>query len=245
MDRRPWLERAEGELARRGVPARGRRRLIAEWRDHLADLMDEGLPMTATESKMGDPAAVAAGAAEQYRRAGWVRRHPLLTFGLTPLPVVLATFVGMVLVLELSALAFAELLYGDAEQIPRAHIVRLMYGFNYCVRFLPFAVITAWFTRMYLRSGVSVWWYATGVGQVLLIAGTLVSEIYLRDEPGQSTWMVGFAWMPVPISDGQWVLPYLPKVGWPQLAQLAAPLAVVGALFALARRRELRRLAAA
>ena len=57
--------------------------------------------MTATETKMGDPAEVAAVAVEQYRRTGWVRRHPLFTFGLTPLPLILVAFVASVLLLEL------------------------------------------------------------------------------------------------------------------------------------------------
>ena len=83
MPHRNWSERVDDELARRGVPARFRRRLLAELRDHADDLTDgEGLTMTDDElnARLGDPEILAAQAAEEYRRTRWTSRHPLLMF---------------------------------------------------------------------------------------------------------------------------------------------------------------------
>ena len=83
MPHRRWAERVEDELARRGVPARSRRRLLAELQDHGDDLADlEGVTMTddVLTSRLGEPTVLAAGAAEEYRRARWTSRSFLQTF---------------------------------------------------------------------------------------------------------------------------------------------------------------------
>ena len=106
MPHRSWAERVDDALARRGVPARSRRRLLAELRDHADDLTEgEGLSMTdqTMNERLGDPAALAAAAAEEYRRARWTSRHPLVVFGLLPLPATLLVFAATVLVLGLAA----------------------------------------------------------------------------------------------------------------------------------------------
>src|SRR5215212_5391830 len=106
MPHRRWPDRVDDELARRGVPARFRRRLLAELRDHADDLTDgEGLTMTDEErnARLGEPAALAARAAEEYRRARWTSRHPLLVFGLLPLPATLLVFAATVLLFGLAA----------------------------------------------------------------------------------------------------------------------------------------------
>src|SRR5579884_1187941 len=101
MGSRRWLERVETELARRGVPAGRRSRLLAELRDHLEDLTEGGKPMseTALDDVLGRPEGLAEGAATEYRKESWVRRHPLWVFGLTPLP---AALLGLVLYLLLA-----------------------------------------------------------------------------------------------------------------------------------------------
>ena len=52
-----WAERVGNELTRRGVPARFRRRLLAELRDHADDLKDEGMPMSEAllDERLGTP----------------------------------------------------------------------------------------------------------------------------------------------------------------------------------------------
>ena len=82
MSHRPWHDRLDVELRRRGVPARFRRRFLAEAGDHADDLTEEGdMTESEIEARLGHPAEVATAAADQYRRATWTRRHPLLVFG--------------------------------------------------------------------------------------------------------------------------------------------------------------------
>ena len=120
MPHRNWAERVDDELARRGVPARFRRRLLAELRDHADDLTDgEGLTMTDDElnARLGEPAALATQAAEEYRRARWTSRHPLLVFGLLPLPATLLVFAATVLLLGLAA-SVLGVAPGDVDNLP-------------------------------------------------------------------------------------------------------------------------------
>ncbi|QEL20448.1 hypothetical protein [Limnoglobus roseus] len=240
MPNRSWAERVDDELARRGVPARSRRRLMAELRDHADDLTDgEGLTMTddVLIARVGEPTVLAARAAEDYRRARWSSRHPLLAFGLLPLPATVLAFAATVLAFGVAANVGAWLTVGDTDLLPRPAMVALAYGLAWGVRFVPFVLLAVLFTRLYVRGRVSRWWFAAAGAQVLTVAGSLVSAIQFRDDPGQSTWTLGVAWLPVPLHDG-WALPFLSLVGWAQVAQVAVPLGVGALMVRAARRRQ-------
>jgi hypothetical protein len=238
MQHRLWAELVDDELARRGVPARYRRRLLAELRDHADDLTDgEGMTMQTEDvlsSRLGDPVTLAARAAEEYRRARWASRHPLLVFGVLPLPATLLVFTATVL---LFGLALEWLVAGDVDRLPRPAVVALAYSVAWGVRFVPFMLLAVLFTRLYLRSRVSRWWFATAAAQILVVAGSLISSISYSNEPGQSSWILVFAWIPVPLGDG-WALPFLNFVGWMQAIQVAVPVAVGALVIRAARRRQ-------
>lgn len=111
MRHRGWAEELDRALARRGVPARSRRRLLAEWRDHADDLKDgEGLTMTddVLNERLGRPADLAAHAAEQSRRAGWVAWHPAAVFALLPVPAAIFALVTTVVLDAVAAQGVAE-----------------------------------------------------------------------------------------------------------------------------------------
>jgi hypothetical protein len=238
MPHRCWPDRLDDDLARRGVPARFRHRLLAELRDHADDLTEgEGLTMTddVLNERLGRPAELAAHAAEEYRRARWASRHPLLVFGLLPLPATVLAFAATMLAVWVTGEGLA-LVLGDVDQLPRPAVVALAYTVAWGVRFVPFVMVAVLFTRVYLRSRVSGWWFAVGAAQVLLVAGSFFSSVHYSDEPGGSTWQVGFAWLPVPLQDG-WAMPLLTLVGWAQLAQILMPVAV-GVLMVRAARRK-------
>lgn len=239
----PWIERVEDALSRRGVPARYRRRLLAELRDHAEDLTEEGMLMPTEDNlnaRLGDPEMLAAQAAEEYRRTRWTSRHPLLVFGLLPLPVtLLATLlvaIATLVLFELAAYGIGWLVAGDVDHLPRPAVVALAYSAAWGVRFVPFVLLVVLFSRLYLRSQVSRWWLATAAVQVLVVAGSLISSIHYNSEPGKSAWMLGFAWMPVPHGDG-WALPFLNLIGWMQALQIAVPLAVGALVFHASHRR--------
>ena len=98
------------------MPARYIERLLAEWDDHLADLEDErsiDMPKARTpksnseksqraeiydfQQRIGDPAQLAAFAAKQYRNRSFLGRHPMLTFLVLPLPLIVLGITAVML----------------------------------------------------------------------------------------------------------------------------------------------------
>lgn len=232
MNCRPWLERVAEELAGQGLPAGVRTRLLDELRDHLNDLMEGGTNVATDvemESRMGSPEELAAGAAADYRRAAWVRRHPLLVFGVAPVPVVL---LGMMVYL----LSFAAIGYvvdavthdrGGLESIPRNIIVPVATGFTYSIRFVPFLALAVVFGYLATRYRVRGWWLFAAVVQVAILAGAATAQLDRSDLPGQSQLSVGLG---------------TPLTGWLQAIQLLLPLAI-GCLFLRAMVRRARAIA--
>lgn len=240
MPHQPWPERVNDELARRGVPARYRSRLLAELRDHFDDLMDEGETMTEeqVESRLGAPTELADHAAEEYRRGRFTSRHPWLVFGLLPIPAMLLLSVVTVTVVALALRGLGEVLTPAAEEMPRPYVETAAYLMAGTLRFIPFAILAGLFTRAYVRSRVRRTWYVVAVAQVLLIAGSLVSIIHYNIEPGQSTWTIGLAWMPVDTGYGV-TLPFMKYMSWMQVIQMIVPACIAVLMLRLAQRRQM------
>ncbi|MGL6077012.1 MAG: hypothetical protein ACRC8S_22885 [Fimbriiglobus sp.] len=240
MNPQLWFERVDDQLKRRGVPARFRRRFLAEASDHADDLMEGGLEMSESlmEARLGKPDEVATVAADQYRRATWTHRHPLLMFGLLPVPLFVLLLVALAVGLEVLVSCTCWLLGIEREEIPRWATVSTAYAFCWTLKFVPFAIMTWLFTRRFVRSAVHWGWYAMALGQVLFLAVTLTSTIQYSDTPGESSMIFQFAWLPLPTADGWrflgWVL-----FGWSHLFQLLVPAAMAWALVKLAKRREM------
>ena len=151
MPHRSWAEQVEHELARRGVPAGYRRRLLAELRDHADDLMEEEGSSMQTEdvsnTRLGDPAALAEQAAMEYRRSRWASRHPLLAFGVLPLPAILLAMVATLLLFDLAAESILWWFADAAGELPRSAMIVFAYAMAWSVRFVPFVLLAAAFTR--------------------------------------------------------------------------------------------------
>lgn len=220
MDRRQWLERVERELAGRGLPADVRARLLGELRDHLDDLTEGGANVaTDVEQLMGAPAELAAVAGAEHRRGGWVRRHPVLVFGLAPVPVAAACAVlyGAALV----AAGYAAGVGGLAtDATVRTVATALVYG----VAFVPFALAALVLARLWTGARIGRGWALAALAQVALVAGAATVQLTWSDLPGQSQLAVGVS---VPFAAAR------------QGAQLALPL-LVGLAVVWAARREAR-----
>ena len=237
MPHRRWDERLDDELARRGVPVRFRRRLLAELRDHAEDLREEeGLTMTddLLDERLGRPAELAARAAGDYRRSTWVARHPFWVFALLPLPAALAVSVAALLLGFLGLLGVQPVVWLFAYpsgELPRWAVVGATYGLVWFVGIVPPVLLAAFFSRLYVRHSVSLRWFVTAAAQVLLFVGSLLSIFHQSDQPGQSRYMLEFAFVPRPTTGG-WGLPLLHEVGWMQLIQVLATVAVGGLISA-------------
>jgi hypothetical protein len=225
MVSRSWLERVGAELARRGVPAGRRSRLLLELRDHLEDLTEGGKQMSETtlEDVLGQPKVLAEKAATEYRKESWIRRHPLCVFGFTPLP---AALLGLTLYLLLAfgtawllECCFGELpVTGDHERLGRGIITA--YGFT--VGLVPFAACAVLFGRLAVRSKVSKWWLVIAVAQVGIVAWMVVVSWTFSDVPGQSQFIIGLR-LPLWGSLTGWASQLWL---WPDLLRFALPLAV-------------------
>jgi hypothetical protein len=241
MPHQNWAKRLEDELARRGVPARYRTRLLTELRDHADDLTDrEGLKMSneaLLEERLGEPEVLATQAAEEYRRRRWVSRHPLLVFGLLPIPTLVVACAVLVMAYGLVSYGLLSLFVSDVNDLPRPVTIAFAYTLAWGIRFVPFVLLAIMFSRLYLRNKVNRWWFIVAAFQILLMAGSLVSSIQYSDEPGKSAFSLGFAWAPMPVGDG-WELPFMSILGWMQLVQITVPALVGLGMFRLARRRQ-------
>jgi|SRR5579884_1265821 len=223
MGSRSWLERVGRELARRGVPAGRRSRLLAELRDHLQDLTEGGERMSkiALDEVLGQPEAVAEQAATAYRKENWIRRHPLWVFGITPLP---AALLGLTLYLLLAFGAawllercFGELpVSGDHERLGRI----LLTAYAYTIGLVPFVACAVFFGWLAVRSKVSRWWLVVAVAQVGIVAWMVVTSVKFSDVPGQSQLLIGLR-LPPWNNLNSWA-----SLLSPGLLQLALPLAV-------------------
>ncbi|HTQ39893.1 MAG TPA: hypothetical protein VMJ32_12765 [Pirellulales bacterium] len=109
------------ELRKQGLPQAYIQRLLDEWDDHLADLQDErSMDMDTSENepaadhtnllklhdRLGDPAQLAAFAAKEYHNRSFLGRHPIFTFIIAPIPLVLLSWIGI----TTGAVAFGMLL---------------------------------------------------------------------------------------------------------------------------------------
>ena len=81
---------ARAELARRKLPPLYVERFVSELSDHLTDWREDRMSTDAKDlhgvfERLGSPGQVAASAAQEYRRARFSRRHPVLMFVVLPL----------------------------------------------------------------------------------------------------------------------------------------------------------------
>lgn len=193
----PWLEHYRRELERRGVPLSFQKRFLEELQDHLIDLteeiaMSENIPhdklsKTITD-RLGAPEHVATATAAEYAQGRFAARHPFLMFGLMPLPAILCLFVMLGISFWLPGQCFSFLDEGTLRSVQ----VAFAYTFMWLCRIVPFATAAALFTRAYVHSRASEWWFVSAAAQVLAFAGLFDCRIHYSDVPGESSLMIGF-----------------------------------------------------
>jgi hypothetical protein len=218
-----WLEQMARHLDRRQVPKPWRRRLLEELRDHLADLEEErrqDMATEALEARMGDAEAIADLAGAEYRKLGFWRRRPALTFLLGPL---LAAVLAMAAYFLMWA-GLAQLALGNRpDDVPlSAREVWVLRAVTGSVPFVPFAAVACLFGWLARRWLVRAAWLLAGCAVLGLLAGqmhTVIQSPAPNAPHGQV--MIGLA-----LNLGHLTT---------HLAQAAAPV-LVGAAFLLRRR---------
>ena len=116
-----WLDDVRQELVKRRVCATYRERLLTELRDHIDDLRcEERNHAMSTEtwdggaltSRLGQPKEIATAVESHAMPVRFARRHPLITYLLTPIPALIVLWVAYVAGLIGIANAFES--YKDA-----------------------------------------------------------------------------------------------------------------------------------
>lgn len=126
MDYWPQREALQAELQKRGLPRAYINRLLEELDDHFSDLADDLVSternhdMSAArmpefrvnelDGRMGSPTELANFAAEQYRARSFFGRHPVFTFLVTPLPLLVVTWFLYWAVMAVPALGISYVL---------------------------------------------------------------------------------------------------------------------------------------
>lgn len=169
------------------------------------------------EQRLGAPEELAELTAVEYRKTGFVQRHPWLTFVVAPIPAVI-----------LIAALFVTLFVGvawmlDVDSTKGRDGIWLMTAMYQSMRFLPFAASAAFFCWLARRCERGERWALVACLLVALLAITYNSSLQLPAVGQRGQFSVGLS---VPPS---WQLP--------QLMQAAVPL-MIGVLFLVYKQRQ-------
>ncbi|HEX4145651.1 MAG TPA: hypothetical protein VHY91_19250 [Pirellulales bacterium] len=168
-----WRDRLFEELHRQGLPSSYVSRLVDELTDHAADLLRENPSMDAeqnADARLGTPEHLAAVARAEFGRRTFAGRHPLLTFLVGPIMTVVATLIGTILVLWVSANSLFWLvdtvmggsLSAIEPKIGPPSTPSLYHGVDFrcyslIMRFFPFVASTWIFVSLGRQSGQRLW----------------------------------------------------------------------------------------
>lgn len=222
MPSRLWREQLEKELRRRALPAAYRLRLIEELADHQLDMEARLMSMDALtagsiESRLGDPRLIAKEAATVYRR-NFVQRRPLICFVAGPLvgfPIAFIATLALGFPLINGALGLVGLDMEALAASPQT-VNRLMHGFAWCLRLIPFAAAALFFVYLAKRARQDYRWPIVAILLVSLLAAGFHAQVVDKLSGAQGNFSVGLSF---PISGP---MAYL---------QVAAPLALAVYVF--------------
>jgi hypothetical protein len=202
------LDRLRCHLLRRGLPGHYVSRAVQELADHHADLVEaesgeNAVSEEAAWQRLGNVEQLGDELVRKYRATSFAGRHPLLTFVIAPLPVMILFWTAMFLVGWLTVFGIVAPLFGwrlgqtVAEMKPL--LVWIILTCHYGILVLPPAMVALWFYRLARRSGQGLAWTVPACLVAALFAFTFVNDMRLPYESlrGRLVWGFGF---PVPES---------------------------------------------
>ena len=221
MDYRPQREALRAELQKRGLPRAYIKRLLEELDDHFSDLADDLISsernrdMSAArmpdfrvndlDERMGSPTELAIFAAEQYRARSFFGRHPIFTFLVAPLPLLVVMWFafcfsiigvcyglsGVVYVLEH---VFGSTLSYAPEDHPWVETM-VMVTVSWILIVLPPLTTAWWLSRTAARNALNWRWPVVGCSLVALIAAVSKFSYRLTPPGGHGMVMLGLELM--------------------------------------------------
>jgi hypothetical protein len=175
-----WLDELRQQLFELGLPRWYIERLAEEMSDHITDILEEGTSMEAKNAKriaerLGGAGALAQAAATEYRKSFFCRNHPLLTFLVLPVPVLLI-LLGMSLLLSFGIGCVFRL---DPFSSP-SRVRVIAFG----MLWIPFALSAIVFCRLALSSGQPWRWAMLSCSLLAVLGGVdalLGLSLHVRD----------------------------------------------------------------
>ncbi len=157
---------------------------------------------TCLEERLGQTEELAEAAVANYRNASFIGRHPVVTFLLAPIPLLVAFWAGFMF-LGFSAARFAPVVFGDAYQFVGkpvsdwpAALVWWAHGLESMSRLVPQMLVAGLLCLLALRSGRGWRWGMLGCGLVALVASMTCIQLDLPLEAGKGRLSVGLAMPP-------------------------------------------------
>jgi hypothetical protein len=216
-----WLEDVQTELSARRLPRRYVTRLMRELSDHIHDGLENPMSMEARAimnpvDRLGLPEAVAAAAADEYRKRRFAVRHPFLTFAVGPvllLPVVSIAFIAAPLWIVGTLLEWLEV----SETTSMGPVIASgLEWFNAASLTGAAALLVIAFAGLGRRTAVHWRWSMIAGILLAMIAGAVYSEARARTADHQGVLMIGIGYpirMPTIHQWIQFIVP-LGAAGW-------------------------------
>lgn len=163
-------------------------------------------------NRLGASQELAELAVHEYRRAGFVCRHPWLTFLAAPIPIFILALALHTLVI----IGFASLLEGHTTET-QPMLMQAFSWIGHSLAFVP-AVVASLLICYWANKSDRDWrWQLTACALIAILAGMLNVACNVPTQPGNGEFSMGFG------------------LGWSvfHLAQFLAPLAIVGCSVAM------------
>lgn len=199
-----WHSELHRALVRQGLPRPYRERLMDELLDHAICLKEETAGMDAVETetekhKVGEPTQLARLAGEEYRKRTWLGRHPIVTFLVAPIPMLVLSWVLSMLLLiipgkVLQACGVASDGLTVSSLSPAT--VQLLNAGHYLWAVSPFIVTSIWACWIARRTGRGARWLLACCAVITVVAAAYESHTVLPTTPGQGMLSVGFGLPP-------------------------------------------------
>lgn len=189
-------------LHRRGLPPHYIRRVVEELEDHRLDIAGELAVTDQTDTsdleRLGDLDTLAESFVDRYHNQTFAGRHPFVTFVLAPIPVVLAAWATLLLVL-LGVIKLYELGFGEAgktiaEMSPA--VVGMALAMYVAEIVVPPAAVALFFAWLAYRGGKGMIWASAATLLVAFAALCFHSGLQFPIEPGKGSYSVGLGFSP-------------------------------------------------
>jgi hypothetical protein len=204
----PWLEELREQLSHQGLPRSYIERLVEEMSDHFNDIMEEKMSKEATNvcspaDRLGLPTDIAQVAATEYRKWFFWRKHPILTFIVMPIPLLVILWVFFQIVGEGIGFVFQkqmrEAIGNDPTPILRLALRIVALG----ILAAPFLISAMILCRLASLSGQNCRWSMLSCG-ILSVFACFVG--FGRPSPflGGPFSLPQFLMIVMPLATGSW-----------------------------------------